>query len=93
MVEAVSARRSVIKEDELKPGTKYNVYVKATTVEGDGVRSDPVILQTPSKGIQEELDLILRKCTHLLCHCFSLEQLLMCVKLIIIARVQGLDTF
>ena len=56
VVEAVIARRSVIKMDELKPGTKYIVYVKATTAEGDGVGSDPVILQTPSKGIHEQLD-------------------------------------
>ena len=65
MVEAVIARRSVIQMDELKPGTKYIVYVnKATTVEGDGVGSDPVILQTPSKGIHEQLDLISRECIH-----------------------------
>ena len=58
VVEAVGSRSSVFKKDELNPGTKYSVYVKATTVKGDGVRSDPVILQTPSKGMQEELDLI-----------------------------------
>ena len=55
VVEAVSSRRSVIKKDELKPGTEYSVYVKATTVKGDGARSDPVVLQTPSKGKREEL--------------------------------------
>ena len=64
LVEAVIARRSVIRMDELKPGTKYIVYVKATTAEGDVVGSDPVILQTPSKGIHEQLDLISRECTH-----------------------------
>ena len=55
VVEKVSARRSVIKKDELKPGTKYSVYVKATTVEGDGVGSDPVVLFTPSEGVHKEL--------------------------------------
>ena len=54
MAEAVSARQSVIRKDELKPGTKYSVYVKATTVKGDGAGSDPVILHTPSKGMLEE---------------------------------------
>ena len=73
VVEKVISRRSVIKKDELKPGTKYIVYVKATTVEGDGVGSDPVILQTPSKGIHEQLDLISRECTHFFPHRFSLE--------------------
>ena len=77
VVEAVIAQRSVIKMDELKPGTKYIVYVKATTVEGDGVGSDPVILQTPSKGIHEQLDLISREDTHFFPHRFSLEQPLM----------------
>lgn len=66
MVKAVSARSSVVKKDELKPGTKYSVYVKAATVKGDGVGSDPVIVQTPSKGMHEELDLISRGCTHFL---------------------------
>ena len=55
VVEAVNARRSVIKKDELKPGTKYSVYVKATTVKGDGAGSDPVVLYTPSKGMHEKL--------------------------------------
>ena len=55
VVEAVSARRSVIKKDELKPGTTYSVYVKATTVKGDGVGSDPVVVDTPSKGMHEEV--------------------------------------
>ena len=54
VVEAASARRSVIRKDELKPGTKYTVYVKATTVKGDGAGSDPVVLHTPSKGMLEE---------------------------------------
>ena len=63
VVEAVSTRRSVIRKEELKPGTKYTVYVKATTVKGDGVGSDPVIVHTPSKGIHEELGLIVRECT------------------------------
>ena len=75
VVEAVSTRRSVIRKDELKPGTKYTVYVKATTVKGDGVGSDPVIVHTPSKGIHEELGLIVRECTEFLYQCFSLEQL------------------
>ena len=61
VVEAVRARRSVIRKDKLKPGTKYTVYVKATTIKGDGVGSDPVIVHTPSNGIREELDLILRE--------------------------------
>ena len=64
MVEAVSSRRSVIKKDELKPGTEYRVYVKAVTVKGDGAGSDPVVLRTPSKGMREELDFIDVKCTH-----------------------------
>ena len=81
VAEAVIARRSVIKMDEMKPGTKYIVYVKATTVEGDGVESDPVILQTPSKGSHEQLDLISRECTHFLYHRFSLEQALMLLDL------------
>ena len=55
MVEAVGSRNSVVKKDELQPGTNYSVYVKAITVKGDGVGSDPVILQTPSKGMHEEL--------------------------------------
>ena len=71
-IEAVSARSSVVKKDELKPGTKYSVYVKATTVHGDGVGSDPVIVQTPSKGMHEELDLISRGCTYFWCQCFRL---------------------
>ena len=78
VVEAVSARRSVVRKDELKPGTKYTVYVKATTVKGDGVGSDPVIVHTPSKGIHEELDLILRECNEFLYQCLSLEQLKCC---------------
>lgn len=72
IVKAVSARSSVVKKDELKPGTKYSVYVKAATVKGDGVGSDPVIVQTPSKGMHEELDLISRGCTHFWYQCFSL---------------------
>ncbi|KAL9973661.1 hypothetical protein ACROYT_G020143 [Oculina patagonica] len=48
VVVAVSSPRTVIKKEVLKPGTKYSVYVKATTVKGDGVRSDLVALQTPS---------------------------------------------
>jgi len=55
VVEAVSARQSVIRKDELKPGTKYSVYVKATTVKGDGVGNDPVVVDTPSKGMHEEV--------------------------------------
>lgn len=69
VVEAVSARRSVIRKDELKPGTKYIVYVKATTVKGDGARSDPVVLHTPSKGMHNELVFIDMKCTHFLVPC------------------------
>lgn len=63
VVESVSARRSVVKEDELKPGTKYSVYVKATTVKGDGVGSDPVELNTPSIGMHGELIFFDMKCT------------------------------
>jgi len=56
VIEKVSARRSVILKDvELKPGTKYSVYVKATTVKGDGAGSDPVLLYTPLKGMHEKL--------------------------------------
>jgi len=77
MVKAVGSQSSVVKKDKLKPGTKYSVYVKATTVKGDGVGSDPVILQTPSKGMHVELDLISRECTHFWYQCFSLEQILM----------------
>jgi len=91
VVEAVSARRSVIKKDELKPGTKYSVYVKATTVKGDGVGSDPVILQTPSKGMHVELDLISRECTHFWYQCFSLEQILMLLNLSSLLFCQGLS--
>ena len=69
VVEAVSARRSVIRKDELKPGTKYIVYVKATTVKGDGARSDPVVLHTPSKGMHNELVFIDIKCTHFVLPC------------------------
>ena len=54
VVEAVSSRRTVIKKGVLKPGTKYSVYVRATTVMGDGVRSNPVVVQTPSEGIQDD---------------------------------------
>jgi len=64
MVEAVGSRSSVVKKHELQPGTSYSVYVKATTVKGDGVGSDPVILLTPSNGMHEELHLIARECTH-----------------------------
>lgn len=64
VAEAVSSRRSVIRKEELKPGTEYYVYVKATTVKGDGVGSHPVVLQTPSKGMREELDFIDMKCTY-----------------------------
>ena len=63
VLEAVGARSSFVKKDELKPGTKYTVYVKAATVQGDGVGSDPVVVQTPSKGMHKELDLISRGCT------------------------------
>ena len=69
VVEAVSARRSVIRKDELKPGTKYTVYVKAATVKGDGARSDPVVLHTPSKGMRDALVFINMKCTHFLVPC------------------------
>ena len=55
MVKAVGSQSSVVKKDKLKPGTKYSVYVKATTVKGDGAGSDPVVLYTPSKGMHEEL--------------------------------------
>ena len=58
VVEAVSARRSVIRKDELKPGTKYTVYVKATTVKGDGAPSYTVELHTPSKGMRDALAFI-----------------------------------
>ena len=71
-VEAVSARSSVVKKDELKPGTKYSVCVKASTVQRDGVGSDPVMVQTPSKGMHEELGLISRSCTHFWYQCFNL---------------------
>jgi len=65
VAEVVSARRSVIKKDELKPGTKYSVYVKASTVKGYGVGSDPVEVDTPSKGMQEELVFFIdMKCGH-----------------------------
>jgi len=55
VVVGVSARSSVIFKADLKPGTKYGVYVKATTVKGDGAGSDPVLLYTPSKGMHEKL--------------------------------------
>ena len=35
--------------ENLKPGTKYSVYVKAKTAKGYGTASDPVELDTPSK--------------------------------------------
>ena len=57
--------------DELKPGTKYTVYVKATTVKGDSAGSDFVVVQTPSKGMHEKLDLISRVCPHFWYQCFS----------------------
>lgn len=66
VVVAVSARRSVIRKDELKPGTKYTVYVKAFTGKGPGVGSDPVVLHTPSKGMRDKLIFIDRICTHFL---------------------------
>ena len=53
VVEAVNARRSVIRKDELKPGTKYTVYVKAFTVKGDGTESNRVVLYTPSEGMRD----------------------------------------
>ncbi len=55
VVEAVSSRRTVIKKGVLKPGTKYTVYVKATTVKGDGAQSIPVVLHTPSECMCEKL--------------------------------------
>jgi len=64
MVEEVGSRSSVVKKHELQPGTSYSVYVKATTEKGESVGSDPVILQTLSKGMREELHLIARECTH-----------------------------
>ena len=35
--------------ENLKPGTKYSVYVKAKTAKGYGTASDPVELDIPSK--------------------------------------------
>ena len=35
--------------ENLKPGTKYSVYVKAKTAKGYGAAGDPVELDTPSK--------------------------------------------
>ena len=55
VVEAVSSRHTVIKKQVLRPGTKYSVYVKATTIEGEGVGSDPVVVETPSEGMLEDL--------------------------------------
>ena len=69
VVEKVSARRSIILKDELKPGTKYSVYVKATTVKGDGVGSNPVVLYTPSKGMHGELVFVDVGCTHCFLPC------------------------
>ena len=69
VVEAVSARWSVIRKDELKPGTKYTVYVKATTVKGDGDKSDSAVLRTPSEGMRDEVVFIDIKCTYFLVPC------------------------
>ena len=56
VVGAVSSRRTIIKKEVVRPGTKYNVYVKATTRNGsgDGVQSDPVVLETPSEGMHDQ---------------------------------------
>ena len=53
VVEAVSSRRTIIKKEVVRPGTKYSVYVKAATRNGDGVQSDPAVLETPSEGMRE----------------------------------------
>lgn len=54
MVLDESARSTVIKKGLLKPGTEYSVYVRATTIKGDGSGSDPVLLKTPSKGMLKD---------------------------------------
>ena len=77
VVEAVSVRMSVIRKDELKPGTKYTVYVKATTVKGDGVESDSVVLHTPSEGMRDEVVFIDMKCTHFLSCALSTEMVVL----------------
>ena len=55
VIEAVSSRRTIIKMDVLRPGTKYSVYVKATTNKGEGVQSGPVVVETPSEGMHVKL--------------------------------------
>ena len=62
VVEAVSSRRTVIKKQVLRPGTKYSVYVKATTIKGGGVRSDPVVVETPSEGMLEDFSCFVLFC-------------------------------
>ena len=54
MVLDESARSTVIKKGLLKPGTEYSVYVRATTIKGDGSGSVPVVLKTPSKGMLKD---------------------------------------
>ena len=88
----MSARRSVIKKDELKPGTKYSVYVKANTVKGDGVGSDPVVLYTPSKGMHKEPVFIDMKCTHFLLPCSTETVGLGTWYKLVHLRLQGLQT-
>ena len=44
-----TSRSTEIRVENLKPGTKYSVYVKAKTAKGYGTAGDPVELDTPSK--------------------------------------------
>ena len=44
-----TSRSTEIRVENLKPGTKYSVYLKAKTAKGYGTASDPVELDTPSK--------------------------------------------
>ena len=39
-----------IMERVLDPGTEYKVYVTASTINGEGNRSDSIIINTPAKG-------------------------------------------
>ena len=45
-----TSRSTVIRKALLKPGTAFTVYVTAITREGEGARSESVVVNTPSTG-------------------------------------------
>ena len=47
-----------IMERELDPGTEYTVYMRASTSNGEGNRSDSIIINTPAKGECRSVNLI-----------------------------------